>query len=97
MKVVCIVEVVAQLGTYRHSPDEVRGDFFTTDLSLPGQEMFRDRVQKLVSRGLFTFSLLGASFGDLFRTLRLSHLSVLRMQKEKGKLAAISSKSCSEM
>lgn len=52
MKVVCIVEVVAQLGTYRHSPDEVRGDFFTTDLSLPGQEMSRDRVQKLVSRGL---------------------------------------------
>lgn len=32
-----------------------------------------------------------------FLKLRLPHLSVLRMQKEKGKLAAISSKSCSEM
>lgn len=51
MKVVCIIEVVAQLGTYRHSPDEVRGDFFTTDLSVPAQERFRDMVQKLVTRG----------------------------------------------
>lgn len=41
MKVVCIIEVVAQLSTYRHSPDEVRGDFFTTDLVLPGQEMIK--------------------------------------------------------
>lgn len=38
MKVVCVIEVVAQLGTYRHSPDEVRGDFFTTDLPVPRQE-----------------------------------------------------------
>lgn len=51
MKVVCIIEVVTQLDTYRHSPDEVRGDFFTTDLSVPGHERFRDMIQKLVTRG----------------------------------------------
>lgn len=34
MEVVC-VEVEAQLGTYGHSPHEVRGDFLTADLSLP--------------------------------------------------------------
>ena len=38
VKVVC-VEAVAQLGTYRHSPHEVRGDFLTADLSLPGQKI----------------------------------------------------------
>lgn len=37
MKIMCVIEVVAQLGTYRHSPDEVRGDFFTADLALPGK------------------------------------------------------------
>lgn len=37
VEVVCVTEVVAQLGTYRHSPNEVRGDFFTADLSLPEQ------------------------------------------------------------
>lgn len=47
MEVVCVTEVVAQLGTYRHSPNEVRGDFFTADLSLPEQEMFQCRMQKL--------------------------------------------------
>jgi len=34
VEVVC-VEVEAQLGTYRHSPHEVRGDFFTADFPLP--------------------------------------------------------------
>lgn len=37
MEIMCVIEVVAQLGTYRHSPDEVRGDFLTADLSLPGK------------------------------------------------------------
>lgn len=37
VEVVCVIEVVAQLGTYRHSPDEVRRDFLTADLSLPGK------------------------------------------------------------
>lgn len=37
MEVMCVIEVVAQLGTYRHSPDEVRGDFLTADLSLPSK------------------------------------------------------------
>lgn len=40
MEVMHVMEVVAQLGTYRHSPHEVRRDFFTADLSLPGQKMF---------------------------------------------------------
>lgn len=35
VEVVHVVEVVAQLGTYGHSPHEVRGNFFTADLSLP--------------------------------------------------------------
>lgn len=35
MEVMCVIEVEAQFGTYRHSPNEVRGDFFTVDLSLP--------------------------------------------------------------
>lgn len=47
MKVVCIVEVVTQLGTYRHSPDEVRGDFFTTDLSVPEQQRFPRHDSKM--------------------------------------------------
>lgn len=38
MEVMCVIEVVAQFGTYRHSPHEVRGHFFTADLSLPAQE-----------------------------------------------------------
>lgn len=50
VEVVCVTEVVAQFGTYRHSPNEVRGDFFTADLSLPEQEMFQCRMQKLVSQ-----------------------------------------------
>lgn len=33
------IEAVAQLGTYRHSPHEVRGDFFMADFSLPGQNI----------------------------------------------------------
>lgn len=35
MKVMYVIEVVAQFGTYGHSPHEVRGDFLTTYLSLP--------------------------------------------------------------
>lgn len=46
MEVMCVIEVVAQLGTYRHSPNEVRGDFFTADLSLPGQKIFQSTRQK---------------------------------------------------
>lgn len=38
MEVMRVIEVIAQLSTYRHSPHEVRGDFFTADLSLPGQK-----------------------------------------------------------
>lgn len=39
LEIVCIIKIVAQLGTYRHSPHEVRGDVFTADLSLPGQKV----------------------------------------------------------
>ena len=37
VEVVHVSEVVAQLGTYGHSPHEVRGDLLTADLSFPGQ------------------------------------------------------------
>lgn len=43
MEVMCVIKVVAQLGTYRHSPDEVRGDFLTVDLSLPVQNKYNIR------------------------------------------------------
>lgn len=38
VEVVGVVEVVAQLGTHRHSPHEVRGDFLAADLPLPAQK-----------------------------------------------------------
>lgn len=41
MEVMRVIEVVPQLGTYGHSPHEVRGDFFTADLSLPRQKIFQ--------------------------------------------------------
>ncbi len=41
MEVMRVIEVVAQLGTYGHSPHEVRSDVFTADLSLPGQKIFQ--------------------------------------------------------
>lgn len=44
----CVAEVEAQLSTYRHSPHEVRGYFFTADLSLPGQKKRNTKVSKWV-------------------------------------------------
>lgn len=46
MEVMRVIEVVAQLSTYRHSPHEVRGDFFTADLSLPRAEKISKMQQK---------------------------------------------------
>lgn len=49
MEVMGVIEVVAQLSTYRHSPHEVRVDFFTADLSLPEQKKkFQCAMQKWV-------------------------------------------------
>lgn len=53
MEFVRIFEVVAQLGTNRHSPHEVRGDFLMADLSFPEHRMFqskqRARLNKLTA------------------------------------------------
>lgn len=43
MEVMCVIEVVAQLGTHRHSPHEVRGDFLTADLSLSKRNIFQQQ------------------------------------------------------
>lgn len=48
VEVMCVAEVEAQLSTYRHSPHEVRGYFFTADLSLPGQKKRNTKVSKWV-------------------------------------------------
>lgn len=49
MEIMCVTEVVAQFGTYRHSPNEVRGDFFTADLSLPVDRHFHRTTRKLLN------------------------------------------------
>lgn len=46
MEVMRVFEVEAQLGTYRHSPHEVRVDFLTADLSFSGQKMFQSATQQ---------------------------------------------------
>lgn len=50
MEVMRVFEVEAQLGTYRHSPHEVRVDFLTADLSFSGQKMFQSATQQWVSQ-----------------------------------------------
>lgn len=109
VEVMRVIEVVAQFGTYRHSPHEVRGNFFTADLSLPAQEKFPECNTK-VSKWVEVFITHSANLVWCFlcfaavstweafvRALQLPHLSVSWVQKENGKLAAIFSKSSSEM
>lgn len=80
MEVMSVFEVVAQLGTYRHSPHEVRGDFFTADLSLPGQKIFQSATQKVSKRVevvLFLFLTIHSTTHDVSCSLcRANHVMV---------------------